>query len=284
MALAGLLPPGATLQADRLEFLGHDLLSRPTAAVDHALGTRLGMVFQNPGSALNPSLRLARQLTEAIRYHTHAPARAALERAEQQLNAVAIPAPRRRLRQYPHELSGGMKQRAVIAMSLMGDPALIIADEPTTALDVTVQQQILDLLGEVNATTGAALLLISHDLAVLATVCDRVIVMYGGTVVEDAPSRVALQQPAHPYTRALLDALPDMDTPRDRPLTTIPGRPPDPRAFPPGCPFSPRCPYADDACRAALPPLQPVGAGHVVACVHPLVPAAASVQLAKDTA
>jgi peptide/nickel transport system permease protein len=233
------------------------------------------MVFQNPGSALNPSLRLARQLTEAMRYHTGASARAALQRAEQQLNAVAIPAPRRRLRQYPHELSGGMKQRAVIAMSLMGDPALIIADEPTTALDVTVQQQILDLLDQVNAATGAAVVLISHDLAVIANVCERVIVMYGGTVVEDAPSRVALHHPAHPYTRALLDALPDLDTPRDQPLFTIPGRPPDPQDFPPGCPFSPRCAYADDACRTELPDLKPVGTAHFVACVHPLVPVAA---------
>jgi peptide/nickel transport system permease protein len=284
MALAGLLPAGATVHAERLEFLGNSLLEAPSAALRHRIGTQLGMVYQNPASALNPSLRLARQLMEATRYHGGASARDALKRAEQKLSAVAIPAPKRRLRQYPHELSGGMKQRAVIAMSLMGDPALIIADEPTTALDVTVQHQILELLREVNATTGAAVVLISHDLAVIAGVCDRVVVMYGGTIVEDAPSAIALREPAHPYTRALIDTLPDMGTPRTRPLPTIPGRPPDPHQFPPGCPFSPRCAYADDACRADLPALQPVGAGHQAACFHPLVPTTAAAEPAEERA
>ncbi len=284
MALAGLLPAGATVHAERLEFLGNSLLEAPSAALRHTIGTQLGMVYQNPASALNPSLRLARQLIEATRYHGGAPARDALKRAEQKLSAVAIPAPKRRLRQYPHELSGGMKQRAVIAMSLMGDPALIIADEPTTALDVTVQHQILELLREVNATTGAAVVLISHDLAVIASICERVVVMYGGTIVEDAPSAIALREPAHPYTRALIDTLPDMGTPRTQPLPTIAGRPPDPRQFPPGCPFSPRCAYADDACRADLPALQPVGAGHLAACFHPLVPTTAAAEPAEERA
>jgi peptide/nickel transport system permease protein len=270
MALAGLLPAGASVSAERLEFLGNDLLRRPTVQTQRVLGTRLGLVFQNPAAALNPSMKIARQLTEGARFHSGLSRRAATERAVRTLRAVAIPAPERRIRQYPHELSGGMKQRAVIAMSLMGEPALIIADEPTTALDVTVQGQILDLLRGINADTGAASVLISHDIAVVASVCDRVIVMYGGTVVEDAPVDVALRRPAHPYTHALLGAVPGMDTARDQPLTTIAGRPPDPVEFPSGCPFSPRCPLADDDCRRELPVLSELSVGHRVACRHPL--------------
>jgi peptide/nickel transport system permease protein len=279
MALAGLLPAGASVSAERLEFLGNDLLRRPTAATQRVLGTRLGLVFQNPAAALNPSMKVARQLTEGAMFHSAMSRRAATERAVSTLRAVAIPAPERRMRQYPHELSGGMKQRAVIAMSLMGSPALIIADEPTTALDVTVQGQILDLLRGINVDTGAAAVLISHDIAVVASVCDRVVVMYGGTVVEDAPVDVALRRPAHPYTHALLRAVPGMDTARDQPLTTIAGRPPDPVEFPPGCPFSPRCPWADDDCRRELPVLTELSVGHRVACRHPLTAGPTDVHL-----
>jgi peptide/nickel transport system permease protein len=272
MALAGLLPAGAELAADRLEFLGVDLVGAQSAADKKTLGMRLGLVFQNPASALNPSMRIGRQVTEGVRHHQHLSADDALSRALTVMQAVALPAPAKRLRQYPHELSGGMKQRAVIAMSLMGTPAFIVADEPTTALDVTVQRQILDLLREVNEASGAACLLVSHDIAVIASVCERIIVMYGGIVVEDAPVQTAITSAAHPYTRALVAAVPTMAASTDVPLATIAGRPPDPANLPAGCPFSPRCPRADDRCRQELPVLQVVhGSEHSVACWHPHV-------------
>jgi oligopeptide/dipeptide ABC transporter ATP-binding protein len=269
MALAGLLPAGASLSANRLEFLGVDLLARPTPASQATLGMRMGLVFQNPASALNPSIRIGRQLTEGIRYHQHLSRRSAVERAVSVLHAVALPAPGKRLRQYPHELSGGMKQRAVIAMSLMGTPALIVADEPTTALDVTVQGQILDLLRDVNRETGSACLLVSHDIAVIRSLCNRVVVMYGGIVVEDVPAEHVVSAAAHPYTRALIAAVPTMNVSAEHDLPTIPGRPPDAADLPPGCPFSPRCERADDRCRAELPVLSSVQGPHAVACWHP---------------
>ena len=248
--------------AARLDFHGESLLggSRPSSGA--ALGTSMAMVFQDPMSSLNPAMKVGRQLAEVAQEHQHSSRRAAMTRAVDRLRAVRIPAPERRAKQYPYEFSGGMRQRAMIGMGLMGTPALLIADEPTTALDVTVQRDVLELIGRVRADDAAALLLISHDIAVVGAVCDRVLVMYAGRVVEDiGPSTRCSNAAAHPYTRALLAAVPDMDTPREAELATIPGRPPEPGAFPAGCAFADRCPLASARCRIEDPELADPGRG-----------------------
>ena len=191
-----------------------------------------------------------------------------MARAVDRMRAVRISEPERRAHQYPHEFSGGMRQRAMIGMGLMGTPALIVADEPTTALDVTVQQQVLDLLASIRAADDVALVLISHDVTVVGEVCDRVLVMYAGKIVEDLSAGDLAGGARHPYTRALVAAVPDMETDRDEPLAVIPGRPVDPADVPPGCAFAPRCPLATDHCRTEEPPLVPDGTGRRVACWH----------------
>ncbi|QFY08918.1 ATP-binding cassette domain-containing protein [Nonomuraea phyllanthi] len=223
------------------------------------------MVFQDPMTSLNPALRVGTQLAEVATAHERLARRAAGRRAVARLTDVHIAAAAKVARQYPHELSGGMRQRAMIAMGLMGTPRLIIADEPTTALDVTVQKQILDLLREVSDSTGAAILLISHDLAVVAQLCSRVLVMYAGVIVEDLTVERLVAGPAHPYTRALLASVPDMSADRSQPLATIPGRMPSPADPVAGCPFAPRCPRAGDRCLTAMPPFE-----DGVACWHPI--------------
>lgn len=265
MALAGLTTWPARETAARFELLGHDLRQMPAAARDRLMGTGLGVVFQDPASALNPALSIGAQLTEAPRHHLRLTRAEARKRAVQTLKSVRIPAPEARLAQYPHEFSGGMRQRAMIAMALAMQPKLIIADEPTTALDVTVQAQILHLLQQANRAEGAAVLLISHDLGVVAQLCDRVAVMYAGRIVETGPAAQIVSDPRHPYTRALIAAIPDLDSPRDAPLGAIPGAPPALGAFPPGCAFAPRCPLATDRCRAEAPPEQGTDT-HRVAC------------------
>ncbi|NDL58890.1 dipeptide/oligopeptide/nickel ABC transporter permease/ATP-binding protein [Phytoactinopolyspora mesophila] len=267
LAVARLAPETATVSADRLEFSGTSLLGRSDPEVGKLLGTSLAMVFQDPMTSFNPSMRIGWQLAEVTRIHEGAARREGFARAVDRLGKVRIPSPERRARQYPHEYSGGMRQRAMVGMGLMSSPKLIIADEPTTALDVTVQRQVLRLLREVQEETGAAVVLISHDIAVVSQMCERIVVMYAGRVVEELPvSR--LSAAAHPYTRALLGAVPDMTSDREQPLVTISGRPPDPGARPPGCAFAPRCELADDACRR-LPALAPVSAGQRAACWHP---------------
>ncbi|MEV5824570.1 ABC transporter ATP-binding protein [Spirillospora sp. NPDC052242] len=230
-------------------------------------GARVGMVFQDPGTALNPVKKVGRHLTESLRRHgrSHAGARA---RAEELLRLVGIPEPRRRLDQYPHELSGGMRQRVVIAMALAGEPDLLIADEPTTALDVTVQKQILDLLGRLQSELGTAIVLISHNLAVVAGRADRVAVMYAGRLAELAPARTLFDDPRHPYTEALLASIPHLDDPPHTILRAIDGAPPNMAAPPPGCRFAPRCAHATDLCRTDAPPLVPSG-DRAFACHHP---------------
>ena len=265
LAIMGLLEPGrSAVTAERMMLDGTDL-SRLTEAGWRALrGGRMAMVFQEPMTSLNPVFTVGEQIIEALRVHTDLPRAAARQRAIAALREVGIPAPETRLAAYPHELSGGMRQRAMIAMALVGEPALLIADEPTTALDVTVQAQILTLLGELRTRRGMAILLITHNLGVVAETADDVAVMYAGRIVERAPATVLFRDAQHPYTLALLGAMPE-GAERGRPLSPIPGRMPAPGTAPPGCRFAPRCPFAGDDC-TMTPPLREMGAGHAVAC------------------
>ncbi|SNT63992.1 oligopeptide/dipeptide ABC transporter, ATP-binding protein, C-terminal domain-containing protein [Streptosporangium subroseum] len=265
LAIGGLVPHPGRVNAGRLRLCGTDLGELPEQERRRLLGTSLAMVFQDPMSSLNPALKVGGQLAEVATVHQGASRTEARTRAVDRLEHVHIPEPDRRARQHPHELSGGMRQRAVIAMGLMGTPRLIIADEPTTALDVTVQRQILRLLREVTDETGAATLFISHDIAVVGELCHRVVVMYAGRVVEELPVGELASGAAHPYTRALIASLPDMDTDRSLPLASIPGRQPSPAEVGGGCAFADRCELATDRC-AERPPLIPYGKAHLVAC------------------
>jgi peptide/nickel transport system permease protein len=273
LAVAQLIEEPGQVRAARLEFLGENLLSGPARARRHLLGTSLAMVFQDPMTSLNPTMRVGRQLAEVAEQHRGLNRRQAMARAVDRLRAVRIPAAPRRARQFPHEFSGGMRQRAMIGMGLMGTPALILADEPTTALDVTVQRQVLRLLATIRAADDVAIVLISHDITVVRQVCDRVLVMYAGRVVEDLPAAELRTHARHPYTRALLAAVPDMATDRERPLAVIPGRPPDPARPPAGCPFAPRCALADERCASVEPALVADGRDRRVACWNADVPA-----------
>ncbi|TKK73725.1 dipeptide/oligopeptide/nickel ABC transporter permease/ATP-binding protein [Kribbella jiaozuonensis] len=269
LAVAQLIEPPGQVSAAELSFLGAPLLGRlpvrSTAAVRRRLlGTSFAMVFQDPMTSFNPTKRIGVQLAEGAREHQGLTRRAAMDRAIDRLRAVRVPAAERRARQYPHEFSGGMRQRAMIGMGLMGAPALIVADEPTTALDVTVQRQVLRLLETIRTEDDVAVLLISHDISVVSQICDRVLVMYAGRIVEDLPSTELANGARHPYTRALLAAVPDLDTPLDEPLAVIPGRPVDPARMPVGCAFAERCAFASDRCRAEDPVLV-----DQVACWHP---------------
>ncbi|TIC80482.1 dipeptide/oligopeptide/nickel ABC transporter permease/ATP-binding protein [Nocardioides sp. GY 10113] len=277
LSVARLIEEPGRVDAHRLAFCGEDLLAEPAdrrAAKerDRMLGTSLAVVFQDPMTSFNPAMRIGSQLAEVGRHHQGLDRRAAADRAVDRLGAVRVRDPERRARQYPFEFSGGMRQRAMIGMGLMGSPRLIIADEPTTALDVTVQRQVLALLQDVRREQGAALLLISHDVSVVSDVCDRVLVMYAGRVVEDLPTADLHTRAQHPYTRALVAAVPDMGTDPDAPLATIPGQPVDPSAVPAGCAYAARCPLATALCREQDPVLV-TGADHGagvgrVACWH----------------
>jgi oligopeptide/dipeptide ABC transporter ATP-binding protein len=267
LAVARLIEEPGVVAARRLRFLGADLLT-DAAGLRHLLGTSLSMVFQDPGTSFNPTRRVGSQLAEVGRHHLGMSRSEAWARAVDRLRAVRVPAPERRAGQYPHEFSGGMRQRAMIGMGLMGTPALIIADEPTTALDVTIQQQVLQLLAGVRSADSVAVLLISHDVAVVREVCDRVLVMYAGRIVEDLPATELTTEARHPYTRALVAAVPDMTSDLERPLATIPGRPVDPWEVPVGCAYAARCPLADLRCRTEEPPLSVDAAGRRVACWH----------------
>ncbi len=268
LAVSRLVGEDGAVRARRLRFLGHDLSAPDSPALRRMLGTSLAMVFQDPMTSFNPTRRIGRQLAEVATEHQGLGRADALARAVDRLASVRIPDAARRARQYPHEFSGGMRQRAMIGMGLMGTPSLVVADEPTTALDVTVQQQVLDLLAAIRAADDVALVLISHDVTVVAEVCDRVLVMYAGRIVEDLPAADLATGAQHPYTRALVAAVPHMDTDLDRPLATIPGRPVDPAEVPAGCAYAARCPLADARCRAEDPPLVPTVDGGRVACWH----------------
>ena len=276
LAALGLLP-GRARVGGSVRLGGEELLGAPPVVLDRVRGGRVAMIFQDPASSLNPVHRIGRQIGEALALHQGLRGAAARAEAKRLLDQTGIPDAARRLDAYPHELSGGQNQRVMIAMALAGRPELLVADEPTTALDVTIQAQILDLLARLGRETGMALVLISHDLGVVADTCDRVCVMYAGRVVEQAPADTLFAGPGHPYTRGLLGALPPISGPRRR-LAAIPGTVPQPGALPAGCPFGPRCPDAVAACRETLPALRELGPGHLAACLRaaPLrVPAAA---------
>lgn len=274
-SLMGLLPRTATI-GGTATFDGMNIFDLPKDRKKHFYGVDIAMVFQNPMTSLNPVKRIGAQLTEGMRFHQGLSKDAATSRALELLNLVRIPDPKKRLKQYPHELSGGMRQRVVIAMALANDPALLIADEPTTALDVTVQRDILDLLDKLRHELHMALILITHDLGVVRDRTDKIAVMYGGRLMERAPTAAVFADTAHPYTEALQRSIPDMSMPRGTRLDPIPGSPPDLALVPSSCPFAPRCAYATEACVASMPPLEqtPSDANHSFACFHPLGSAA----------
>ncbi|MGW0948335.1 dipeptide/oligopeptide/nickel ABC transporter permease/ATP-binding protein [Streptomyces sp. NPDC002623] len=270
LAIADLLPDGARATWGAHRFLGADVESLSRKERRRHLATGMAMIFQNPASAFNPSLRIGTQLTEAVRAHHGTPRAQAVEQAQAQLQRVALPGGRRLMASRPFQLSGGQRQRVAIAAASMMRPDLIIADEPTTALDVTVQRQIMDLLRRVRRDDATAILLISHDIALVADACDRVLVMYGGTIVENLPARALATGARHPYTRMLVASVLDMTADRDRPLPTIEGGPPDPYGEIPGCSFYDRCAHRLDRCAEDSPVSVPLGARHEVACWRPL--------------
>ena len=269
LALLGLLPDGASVRGS-IRFDGQELLAMPDKALCQLRGNRMAMVFQEPMSALNPVHSIGRQVAEPLRLHQGLSARQARTQAMELLERVGIARAAERLDAYPHQFSGGQRQRITIAMALACGPDLLIADEPTTALDVTVQRQILELLAGLVAERGMALILISHDLGVIAQSVARTLVMYGGTVVESGPTRAVFGAMAHPYTQGLFAARPRLGTARvaGERLPTIAGSVPDLADLPAGCPFAGRCPRTLDACHAALPPAVALGAGHEARCIR----------------
>jgi oligopeptide/dipeptide ABC transporter ATP-binding protein len=270
LALLGLLPAGASVDGTA-RFGGRDLLRLPRKELRRVSGRELAMVFQDPLTSLHPMLPIGRQLTEHVRRHLGFDRRAAERRAKELLMEVRIPDPASALHAFPHQFSGGMRQRIAIAIALACRPKLLIADEPTTALDVTVQAGILRLLDRLRRENDLSVVLITHDLGVMSSIADRVSIFYAGRVVESGEREVVLQHPRHPYTRALLDALPHPEAARNRQLVAIGGAPPSPGRIPPGCAFHPRCSYALESCARDVPPLVAVN-GRSLACpVDPLV-------------
>jgi peptide/nickel transport system ATP-binding protein len=266
LSIMGLVPrPPGRIAGGEVLFEGVDLLKLDAAAMRELRGARIAMIFQEPMTSLNPAYTVGNQIVEGILRHEKLDRAAAKAKAIDMLRLVRIPAPEQRFDEYPHKLSGGMRQRAMIAMALACGPKLLIADEPTTALDVTIQAQILDLLRGLRAETGTAIILITHDLGVIAELADDVAVMYAGRIVERAPVTRLFEAPQHPYTIGLLGAIPDLDRKRAR-LSTIEGTVPDLSAELVGCRFAPRCPFAEAACRTEEPALRELAPAHAVAC------------------
>jgi peptide/nickel transport system ATP-binding protein len=265
-AIMGILDmPPAVIPSGRVMYRGADLLAMPESARRDVRGKEIAMVFQDALSALNPVFPVGWQIAEALRERAGLSKSDAYARAAELLETVRIPAAKTRLRDYPHQFSGGMRQRVMIAMAIALNPRILIADEPTTALDVTVQAQVMDLIAELGRERRMAMILITHDLGVVAGVADRIAVMYAGRIVEHANVFELYASPGHPYTKGLLDSIPRLDR-RGQELTTIKGLPPNLTRIPPGCPFNPRCPYAQAICRTELPPQVDLGGGRTSAC------------------
>jgi oligopeptide/dipeptide ABC transporter ATP-binding protein len=275
-SIMGLLPRANVVRTGQVLFEGRDLVTADADELSHIWGAEMGMVFQDPMTSLNPVVRIGRQITESLRHHLHMDKDEARNTAITLLASVGIPEPERRLRQYPFELSGGLRQRVMIAIALACGPKLLLADEPTTALDVTVQAQILDLLARQQEERYMAMILVTHDLGVVAGRADEIAVMYAGQIVEQAPAHELFRSPEHPYTEALLRSIPRIEEPSHRRLAAIGGRPPVLVDPPVGCRFAPRCPYAQDKCREEAPPLREAAtAGHVYRCWFPVAAPAA---------
>jgi oligopeptide transport system ATP-binding protein len=266
-------PPGR-IERGEIRFDGRDLLRVSEAEMRAIRGKRIAMIFQDPMTSLNPYLKVSRQLTEVLELHERCGRAEARRRALEMLERVGIPEAGRRFDAYPHQFSGGMRQRVMIAMALLCRPELLIADEPTTALDVTIQAQILELIQALRDELGTAVILVTHDLGVVAGVADEVAVMYAGRIVEQAPTAELFAHPRHPYTLGLLNSIPRLDREAER-LTPIPGRPPDLVRLGPGCPYVPRCGFVQERCRRELPALRAVGPEHAAACWVDVVAAAA---------
>ena len=265
LAMMGLLPAGAaTIRSGEMVFEGQKLDLADHTAMRKLRGSRMTMIFQEPMTSLNPAFRIGDQITEAVLAHSDASKSEAEDKALAILKRVGIPAAEKRMRDYPHQLSGGMRQRVMIAMALVNDPALLIADEPTTALDVTIQAQILELIRDLQAETDMGTIMITHDLGVVAEIADTVAVMYAGTIVETGPAERIFNDPQHPYTIGLMSSIPQLSGPRGR-LATVPGMVPTTQNMPQGCRFATRCPFVQPIC-AQEPPLAPLEGGHAVAC------------------
>jgi len=265
LALLGLLPPGSRVDG-RAVYSGRDLLRLSARERRSVNGSEISMVFQDPMMSLHPMLTIGRQLTEHMRRHLHLSKSQANDRAVQLLDQVRIPNPRGALHSYAHQFSGGMRQRICIAIALACNPKVLVADEPTTALDVTVQAGILSLFDDLRHSSGLSIILITHDLGVMSSLADRVSIFYAGRVVESGAREEILKRPRHPYTRALLDALPHHDAIRMTPMVAVPGAPPVPSAIPPGCAFHPRCGFSRQRCSEEVPVLAEVGHGRTLAC------------------
>jgi oligopeptide/dipeptide ABC transporter ATP-binding protein len=271
-SIMGLLPPRDVIRSGTVHFAGHELTAMTPDQLRQVWGAELSMIFQDPMTALNPVKRIGRQITESLRLHLGMGRADADATAVELLRQVGIPSPEERIRWYPFQLSGGMRQRVMIAIALACAPRLVMADEPTTGLDVTVQAQILDLLAELQRERHMAVILVTHDLGVVANRADDIVVMYAGRVVEQAPTRTLFRDTRMPYTRALMDSIPKLADPSGIRLHAIAGRPPDLIHPPTGCRFAPRCPYAQDKCRESDPPLRTAGStAHLFACWFPLV-------------
>ncbi len=258
--------PPARIKSGELTLNGIDIVNTPESKMQEIRGKEVSMIFQDPMTCLNPTMQVGKQIVEAIKHHQNLSKAEANAKAIEMLEKVQIPNAKERAKQYPHQYSGGMRQRAMIAMALSCNPKLLIADEPTTALDVTIQAQIIDLLSEIRNDLGTAIVLITHDLGVVANLADRVAVMYAGQVVETGVSRDIFHNPSHPYTRALLSSLPKHDTSKDERLTSIPGTPPDLVKPPLGCGFAARCEQCMKICKENQPPKFTLGNGHEVSC------------------
>ena len=274
--------PAGRIVSGQILFKGRDLLTVSEEEMRHVRGREIGMVFQEPMTSLNPVLSVGRQLTETVEIHLGMSPAQSRARAVELLSLVGVSDPERRLAQFPHQFSGGMRQRMMIAMALACNPPLVLADEPTTALDVTIQAQILELMKDLSRRLGAAMLIITHNLGVVARYADRVNVMYAGRIVERGTARDIYADPRHPYTRGLLRSVPRLDEPRRAKLEPVPGQPPDLTRLPAGCSFAPRCAFAMDRCQSEAPSLEPVAEGHLASCwladdLGRVAPAAAAV-------